>query len=57
MSYTKLISGRFLGIINEERMVEVKAKDKDDAKTILEKAFPKCSISICKIPTIVGYID
>ncbi len=57
MSYTKLISGRFLGIINEEKMVEVKAKDKDEAKTILEKAFPKCSISICKIPTIVGYID
>ena len=55
MKYTRLQSGQFLAIINEKKMVEIHADNKDEAKKIVGEMY-KGNISVCQIPETIGYI-
>ena len=52
----RLKEGRFLAIINEEKMVEVYAKTADEARETVKKRFDG-DITICQIPSIIGVIE
>ena len=55
MKYTRIQSGQYLAIINEENMVEIHADSKEEASEIAHKMYDG-NISVCKIPATIGYI-
>lgn len=55
MKYTRIQSGQYLAIINEENMVEIHADTKEEAAEIAHKMYSG-NISVCKIPAAIGYI-
>jgi hypothetical protein len=55
MKYTRIQSGQYLAIINEENMVEIHADSKEEASEIAHKIY-KGNISVCRIPAAIGYI-
>ena len=58
MAYVRIVSGRYIAVINEEEMIEIKTNDKEKAKEIAENLYGKdVDIRVCKIPSMVNYVD
>ena len=67
MAYTRIKQGSYLAIIDNQYMVEVKAKNADEAKEGARVAGARAirggckynldNIAVCKIPSIICCVD
>lgn len=55
MAMLKITKYAYLAIINEEKMIEIRADSKERAREIAEKLYDG-DIRVCKIPGVISYV-